>query len=339
MKQRNRCLDIAKGICIVCMIIVHIFGWWDNAFPAFNALTGTFFLVFFFVASGMCFHVKTKKEYVCRRVKRLLIPYIIWCMVYSVYRWKTGCFGGMDRIDKILTVLVSTITALPVGYANVDIFHVSTFGVGPAWFICCIFVTNLLYLMIYKLEPRWKLPVCFIGVCMAVISQHYILLPFNLQDAVIGCFFMALGDSARGVFEKWSNFFKKENYWKISAISVGLFIIYFFVVKLPYQWMNLGGNIYHILSLPSTIIGFLILIAAAALIERTQILDEIFEEYGRSSMFVLIMHSADILMIRDWWMRDWNFLMVTLIGYLFVLYLVHRCRLCCEKKWGTVLHW
>lgn len=331
MQQRNRCLDIAKGICIVCMIIVHIFGWWDNAYPTFNMFTGTFFLVFFFVASGMCFHVKTKKEYIGRRIKRLLVPYILWCMVYSVYRWKTGCFGGMGKADKILTVIVSTITALPVEFANVDIFHVPTFGVGPAWFVCCIFVTNILYLMIYKWTPKRKLSLCFIGVCVAVISQHYVLLPFNLQDAVIGCFFMALGESTKGLFERWSNFHKKENIWKTLTIDIGMMFIYILVVRLPYQWMNLGGNIYHILSLPSTLIGFSILIAIAALIERTQVLDEIFEEYGRSSMFVLIMHSADILMIRDWWMRDWYFFAVTLMGYLFVVYLVHRCRHCSEK--------
>lgn len=240
----------------------------------------------------------------------------------------------MGRIEKVSTVIVSMMTALPVDFTKVDIFHVTTFGIGPAWFIMCIFITNMLYLLIYKWNWKWKFSISFIGVCITVISQHYILLPFNLQDAVIGCFFMALGEGMKESFKRYSDFFKREKIWKIIVSFVGLTTMYVFVVKLPYQWMNLGGNIYHILSLPSTLIGFLILIAVAAIIERTYILDEIFEEYGRSSMFILIMHSADILMIRDWWMRDWAFLASTLMGYLFVIYLVNRCKNVCKQKVG-----
>lgn len=77
MRQRNRNLDIAKGICMICMILVHMFSWWGNAYPNFNKYTGVFFLVFFFFASGVCFKAVPWKDYVIKRFKRLLLPYYI----------------------------------------------------------------------------------------------------------------------------------------------------------------------------------------------------------------------------------------------------------------------
>lgn len=53
MLQRNRTLDIAKGICLICMILGHTFSWWNNAYPEFNMWVGPFFLVFFFIAESV----------------------------------------------------------------------------------------------------------------------------------------------------------------------------------------------------------------------------------------------------------------------------------------------
>ena len=72
---------------MICMILVHMFSWWGNAYPNFNKYTGVFFLVFFFFASGVCFKAVPWKDYVIKRFKRLLLPYYIYCVIYAAYLW------------------------------------------------------------------------------------------------------------------------------------------------------------------------------------------------------------------------------------------------------------
>lgn len=324
MKQRNRNLDIAKGICITCMILVHMFSWWNNSYPDFNKYTGVFFLVFFFFSSGLCFQEIPWKKYVIKRLRRLILPYCIWNLIYAVYLWLySGTFNGMSLSYRLYVIVVNAIESFPVGMAHVDFFHTDTYGVGPIWFVHCIFYANIFYRFIC----RWKyrLPISVAIAFVATISQRFWVFPFNLQDALIGCMFIAIGDCARGLYLnilKWLNSQK----FIISILAfLPICIVYVLMIqKLPYQWMNLGGNLYYMRSLLASCIGFLLVIGLAFLIEKTALFDEIFELFGRNSMFILIIHTADILMIRNWNLMNWQFIAVTFMGYALIIYLKNR---------------
>lgn len=113
----------------------------------------------------------------------------------------------------------------------------------------------------------------------------------------------------------------------IIDIACMVFFAFFYsliIKNVPYQWMNLGGNVYYMQSLLSTFLGVLMMTLCAVIIERTQILDEFIEEYGKESMTILVLHGLDILMLRNWAMRDWAFVGVTILGYSFLVYLKKR---------------
>lgn len=177
---------------MICMILVHMFSWWGNAYPNFNKYTGVFFLVFFFFASGVCFKAVPWKDYVIKRFKRLLLPYYIYCVIYAAYLWVIrGQFNGMSLPHRLYVIAVSTIECFPTGMTQVDFFHVDTYGVGPIWFVHCIFFANIFY----RIICRWKyrLPIAMVAALLAALTQRLWVLPFNLQDAVIGCMFIAMG--------------------------------------------------------------------------------------------------------------------------------------------------
>lgn len=205
MAQRNRTLDIAKGICLICMILGHTFSWWNNAYPEFNMWVGPFFLAFFFIATGMCFKLRDVKEYIKKRFKRLLIPYICFCVVYAVFlTFIRKKFVGLGIVTTIKTIIVSSIVALPSEFVDINFFHVNTYGVGPVWFLNCIFLTNVLYLIFAK--NKYRVLIWMSAAFVASISQKYVVLPFNIQDAMIGCMFMAVGDVGRTYYEKYINY-------------------------------------------------------------------------------------------------------------------------------------
>lgn len=323
MKQRDRSLDIAKGICIICMILVHSFNWW-NRYPQFNKYTGIFFLLFFFFASGVCFKKVEWKKYISKRFKRLLVPYGIYCIVYILYLWKIrGFFYGMGKNHGLFLSFVSVIESLPVEVKNVSFFHLDTFGVGPIWFVNCIFITNILYRIIC--DNKYRFPICVLVAVIANISQHYFLLPFNIQDALIGCMFMAMGDCGRNIYQRLRKFLLSDKYISQFFMACSCIIAYVFIVnRFPAQWINLGGNIYNFESFPACLLGFVLVIIISVFMEKLEILDEILEFYGRSSMFILVMHSVDILMVRNWGLIDGQFIAVTLMGYPLVVYLKKR---------------
>ena len=45
------------------------------------------------------------------------------------------------------------------------------------------------------------------------------------------------------------------------------------------------------------------------------------------------MHSVDILMIRNWGMMSWQFVAVTLMAYIFVVYLKNRIFALAKNVW------
>ena len=157
------------------------------------------------------------------------------------------------------------------------------------------------------------------------ISQQYILLPFNIQDAFIGCLFFALGDCGKDLIQKYIDYVKEKKLIWIFFIIVGEIIVYYITINyLPHQWMNLGGNIYTIVSIVSSIIGMFLCLTISIAIEKTGIIDEFLQDYGRDSMFILMLHTVDILMIRDWSKASGQFLAVTILGYAFINYLRNR---------------
>lgn len=323
MKNRDRSLDIAKGICMICMILVHSCNCW-NRYPQVNKYTGVFFLVFFFFASGVYFKKIEWKKYISKRFKRLLVPYWIYCVVYILYLWKIrGFFYGMGKGQGLFLSFVSVIESLPVEVKDVSFFHLDTFGVGPIWFVNCIFVTNILYRIIC--DNKYRFPICILAAVIATISQHYFLLPFNIQDALIGCMFMSMGDCGRNVYQRLRSFLLSDKYISQFLVVCICIIMYVFIInRFPAQWINLGGNIYNFESLPVCLLGFALVIIVSVFMEKLKILDEILEVYGKNSMFILVMHSVDMLMVRKWGLVNWQFIAVTLMGYPLIVYLKKR---------------
>lgn len=102
-RDRELWLDIARGICIICMITVHAFDW-SKCNYWFSEITGTWFLVFFFFSSGLCFKEKSSfKTYVLHQLKKLIIPYLgVVCLYLSLRLywdlWEGAPFFGKNRL-------------------------------------------------------------------------------------------------------------------------------------------------------------------------------------------------------------------------------------------------
>jgi len=322
MDKRIRNLDIGKGMCMIFMVICHVFGW-TGYLSIVNKYTAIFFLVFFFFSAGICFKSNVKlKPYLLKRIWKLFIPYIIITIIYFIYYGYVGKnFVGCEILGVLKRCFVSLILASPAWITDVSFFHVDNISVGPIWFWNCLFVTYFIYFFMSKFKYRLILSVVLSTISAWTMKKF--ILPFNIQVAFIGCMFMAIGDCLREyifIFLKWIKSCRLfQNILFTSGISI---IFYFTINKLPYQWMNLGENQYFMISIVSSLLGFILMMSFIEILEKVKIGDKLLEYVGVNSMFVLAIHHIDIMMFRNWGTFQLEPSQLTascLLGYLFII--------------------
>ena len=324
---RYRNLDIAKGICMICMILTHISGW-TSSFQVINKYTSVFFLIFYFINSGLLYKSGENFKYFFRKMARkLLIPYIVLTILYFLYfEIVNRNYVGNSLSEIIYRCLVSLILASPAWIQEVSFFYVDSISVGPIWFWSCMFFTYILYFYISK--SKWKLYISVILAIVASISMKNFILPFNLQCACVGCMFFAIGDCFKKAIFRGFDFLKQSNIWhNIIIFSLGGSMYYLVINKLPYQWMNMGENQYFMISIISSLLGCITLMTVIEIIEKLKFCDNVLEYIGINSMFILMLHHIDIMMFRDWgkFTLEANQLAAScILGYLFITILYEK---------------
>ena len=333
IKQRNRPIDIARGVCIILMILIHIEAWWGKGRHFFK-YTGVFFLVFFFFCSGLFYKEPiNKKKYLLKKFFHLEIPYMIVCLMVLVKRYCSG-------VRSISTLVNSFFYALPAKFESPYLLiGEKTTGIGPVWFLNCLFVSYCIYVslglclrkIIYRgkqndgsklqVEAMLRTIVVVVLAVVASINQKYMVLPFNIQDGLVGMMFIHFGVLAAPYIKKIISV-ARVNILNTLVIFIFLVAIYYIDINyVPYQWLDLGSNKYNVQSLIGTFFGFLLLALGAVFLEKVKWLGQLIAFIGLNSMVVLIIHAVDISVLRNWNHVSWAFVIATFLVYLGATYL------------------
>ncbi|MBQ0026489.1 MAG: acyltransferase family protein, partial [Lachnospiraceae bacterium] len=150
MNNRYVWLDIARGICILLMVICHASASGYGRWPEFNGFTGLFFLVFFFAAAGYCFNEDISgKDYIKKQFKKCIVPYLIVSVVYLGVKF----FGNAIPGDTLPRQIINAVASLIWGLSNTfTIGPIQTIGMGPIWFLVVFFMSTVLYKLLYKIK-------------------------------------------------------------------------------------------------------------------------------------------------------------------------------------------
>lgn len=348
-KKRDNVIDIARGSCIIFMIATHVEAWWGKG-QQFSKYTGVFFLVFFFFCSGLFYKEPDNKgSYIRKRICRLEIPYIIVCLMVLVKRYYSG-------IRPISTLVNSFFYALPAEFEfPYLIVGEKTTGIGPVWFLNCLFVSSCMYVglglfiqktvnhevvqrseegsnSIFSKETILKTIIIVVLAVVASISQKHVVLPFNVQDGLVGVMFLHFGVLAAPYVRKIIAL-AKINTLKTSGAFIAMLAIYYLDIKyVPYQWLDLGSNKYNPQSLLGTCLGFLLLILGAVLLENVKWVGKLIAFIGLNSMTVLIIHAVDIDILRNWNYVSWPFVITMSVIYVGATYVYVELKIIILQK-------
>lgn len=174
-KPRIEFIDLAKGICIILVVLVHADV--DFSIPNFQALR----MPLYFVLSGLFFRdyggILNLTE---RKINKLLIPFIFFYLISFLCIWLT----------KRLTA------SNPLGLNSFwNPFFSKGLVNGALWFLLCLFWCNVIWFFISQLPTAIYRVIALIltTVCGVKAGYYGVNLPLFLGSALISLPFFYLG--------------------------------------------------------------------------------------------------------------------------------------------------
>lgn len=262
-------LDIAKGFGIYLVILGHVTHseWlWYYIWQ--------FHMPLFFFISGILYTPKGSfKDFLIKRTKSIYIPYVIFFVVTFAY-WVL-----IERKYRGAEIPISyELIGLPYGtYEGGHLFFN-----GVLWFLPCLYVTEIIFYFIAKLDESIGV---FTGIiCSFAIGQFLLLsgidfLPFGLHTAFNAILFYGIGYLLKPYFIHLKNKNKKyQVYFLIGCLVIqllylGKYVSNIKVCTIPYSFLAFAG------------IGFYLILSN--LIDRNKVI----EYFGRNTLVILGLHA------------------------------------------------
>lgn len=145
-------IDLAKGFCIVLVVLFHAKGVLDVHYAS-DAFLASFRLPLYFFLSGLFFKdYGSFSRFVIKKVNRLLVPFFCFYLCFSV------CVPNL--LHDVLGIHFDTVVGWPSLWA---FLWPGQYPNIPIWFLWCLFLMNVLFWIIYTTSNRYDGP-CSIGI-------------------------------------------------------------------------------------------------------------------------------------------------------------------------------
>lgn len=168
MGQRNNFWQAVRGICIICVVLIHcrsgisfkedsIFLSWNyDYWLALRQFINFPVAIFIFLAGYFTNQEKVKKnvmEYFTGRVRRILVPYLIWTAFYTVINTVLGYDLGYKTLVKNLFL----------GGASTPLYYL----------VVLMQLVILTPILLECLKSKWLNRLCFLITPMYLLVMYY----------------------------------------------------------------------------------------------------------------------------------------------------------------------
>lgn len=322
--KKIKWIDAVRGCVIMLMIIGH-------SGPPASVLKYIFgfHMAFFFILSGYLFNVEKWqklgfKEFLVNKFKAYMVPYFIWAFVNLIINMPKDYIqcGGNGFF---------TLTLSRVGWIVYSIGDAGKVpNCVPLWFLPAMFMSNIYLYLIFKMSNQIKV-LLFAGgffLNMALMVIHAPSLPWHIDVAMIGAFFMYAGYliKSKGLLTK-----------TISMTSVGvLFLIASYVIM---ENGNVSFDLRTFPNMHSVILGGIIMSFVIMYVGcRTDLKNSILELYGRNTIIMMALNYAVIYYSRLLWNKipfisniEYNWIVNSIVNLVVLLCIAYIWELLVKK--------
>lgn len=310
VKRHYSQIDALKGIAIFLVVLGHsiilypidlhqneicefIFRWLSSVH-----------MPLFFVISGFCFSYQGGyRQYIWKKVKRLLVPYL--------------AFNALDLVPRYL---FPSLVNRPRGIA--ESIQKIIFDGGEYWFLYVLFIIFLIYPLIDKLTANSML---FAAALAALLFLHFAgpsMPVFKLNAVVQYLFYFMIGVMVKRYLGE-AIFKLKIDKRKLAAVSGALLALWLVLLKLGKPYLNI----------PMALIGILVFY----LCTQYDAVVQIFRRFGRYSLqiylfngFLLVISRTIIVSVLEVAnppiIIGFNMLVDFFLSYLIIKYICERIK-------------
>lgn len=283
MNNRIIFVDLAKGICICLVVLLHVYG--ESAGSAFEIMN-MFRMPLYFVLSGLFFKPYSGfSSFTKKKVNKLLIPFLITYIVI--------CVPSILLFTKEISIQ---------SFWTIDSLKPNLGINGAAWFLLCLFFQNMIFYLIFKVSKHniyivmpFSLIIGYIGYS---INKNGTNLPLWIDSAMTAMPFYFFGY----VIKKYTSFLSDKmthKYFFVTLLSIILlFICHYYNVYVNCNTISFGDNNFdvNIISLYlGGLSGFCLIFFLSKYINRIPVISYI----GRYSIVVLLTHLLYLFAIRN----------------------------------------
>lgn len=236
MGKRISYIDLAKGACMLLVILHHIDGPLDNYH--IERIIMCFTMPLFFFLSGFFFKSYNGfTDFILRKINKLIIPFVFFSFITSLL-FSIGWFL-VGKLGKILQIPQNEIIALQ----NDDLF-LNT----PLWFLMSLFETSFMFYLIHlfcnklNIKDTYRklvmLIICLmIGIIGYQLGAHRINIPLWIDTSMNAIPFYFFGY----LFKEKMGFLAQ---YKFDKYTPAILVVLGFIVYSQANFVNMRMNVY-----------------------------------------------------------------------------------------------
>ena len=283
MNKRIVFVDLAKGICICLVVLLHVYG--ESAGSAFEIMN-MFRMPLYFVLSGLFFKPYSGFiSFTKKKVNKLLIPFLITYLIICVP-----------------SILIFTKDMSIQAFWEIDSLKPNLGINGAAWFLLCLFFQNIIFYLIFKVSKHNVYIVIPLSLIIGYIGFSFnnndINLPLWIDSAMTAMPFFLFGYVVKQYTSILSDKMTPKYYFVTLLSIIILFSCHYYNVYVNCNTIVFGDNNFdvNIISLYlGGLSGFCMIFFLSKYINIIPIISYI----GRYSIVVLLTHLLYLFAIRN----------------------------------------
>lgn len=190
-ETRKKYIDAVKGFCIILVLFSHTGG-----IPYIGRFLFACYMQVYFVVAGITYNDRndeTLSQFVLKKAKRLLIPYVI----YGIALWVMDCVLERLTLSEIFRggagVLYARHCLFPYQGHQDNVFLLDNLN-GQLWFLPAIFISYILFWLIVKADKKTRLIIVAGYIVVNIITSFLpILFPWSLDTVFVSADLMYFG--------------------------------------------------------------------------------------------------------------------------------------------------
>lgn len=275
MSGRKTFIDLAKGIGIILVIIVHL----GTEGQFLRHFICSFIMPAFFLMSGLFINTSLPfKEYLKKCAKTIYLPYSVFCLIDFALFASMKLLKGANPFSGIGDLFL-TLIGVKLEVVNL-----------PLYFLFSLFLLQIIFYFLNKSKIA-KFTALALSIVFVAITDLFVL-PNQCQYIItIPCYtFYCLGNIFKNEILKLEQSVKKNKLLfscVLLALVLGLVLLSKENVRVDYPYYQYGN---WILWLLNSSIGTISMLIFAILLDDIPLINKALIFYGKNSIFLLVGH-------------------------------------------------